>query len=400
MATLMERISSAPKKGRSRGIIVRFTSYVVRDCVFYAGKFLRDLQRDLIYVQESLTRSRLDSFREIKSKFRSGVVFSEGDVWSDTRRFVLTTLRHFGMGKKVIANETKGEATLLVQEFAAKDRLSFNPARLVNRAVCNVIARITVGRRFEDSDDKVGNVISSINTIFGSDIVLLPDAPLFLLKKERCAVTHVRDFLNTEIKQHKETFDGDYLRDLVDMFLAEEKKQTADSKKTLPSKEHIWKPLFDVFVAGTDTTSMSITWAILFLAGLPSCQEKILLEIQTIEDSEGTVGTNLQKMPYTLAFTTEVLRFRPVLPLGLPHVTTEDVRVRDYVIPRGSAIMMNILAIHSDPKIWGDPEVFRPERFLNVDGTEFVKNKAYMPFGADLSRNVVDFSRRTGGTKP
>ncbi|XP_071495586.1 cytochrome P450 2D15-like [Diadema antillarum] len=87
-------------------------------------------------------------------------------------------------------------------------------------------------------------------------------------------------------------------------------------------------------------------------------------------------------MPYTLAFTTEVLRFRPILPLGVPHVTTEDVRVRDYVIPRGSTIMMNILAIHSDPKIWGDPEVFRPERFLNADGTEFVKNKAYMPFGA------------------
>ncbi|XP_072180971.1 cytochrome P450 2U1-like [Diadema setosum] len=351
--------------------------------VFISSPSLVD---EVLVKQANLTsgRPKLPIFKNIMDHTKGGVVFSEGDVWSDTRRFVLTALRHFGMGKQVIANETKIEATLLVQEFAAKDRLSFNPARLVNRAVCNVIARITVGRRFEDSDDKVGNVISSINTIFGSDIVLIPDAPLFLLKKERCALTHIRDFLNAEIKQHEETFDENELRDLVDMFLAEEKRRTTDSKKqTLPSKKHIWMPFFDVFVAGTDTTSMSITWAILFLAGLPSCQEKILLEIQKIEDSEGIViGTNLQKMPYTLAFTTEVLRFRPVLPLGLPHVTTEDVSVRDYVIPRGATIMANILAIHSDPKIWGDPEVFRPERFLNADGTEFVKNKAYMPFGA------------------
>ncbi|XP_071482675.1 cytochrome P450 2H2-like [Diadema antillarum] len=202
--------------------------------VFVSSPSLVD---EVLVKQANLTsgRPKLPIFKNIMDHTKGGVVFCEGDVWFDTRRFVLTALRHFGMGKKVIANETKGEATLLVQEFAAKDRLSFNPARLVNRAVCNVIARITVGRRFAYSDEKVGNVISSINTIFGSDIALVPDAPLFLLKKERCAVTHVRDFLNTEIKQHEETFDGDYLRDLVDMFLAEEKKQTADSKKTLPS---------------------------------------------------------------------------------------------------------------------------------------------------------------------
>ena len=93
-------------------------------------------------------------------------------------------------------------------------------------------------------------------------------------------------------------------------------------------------------------------------------------------------------MPYTQAFLAEVLRYRPVAPVGVPHQMTSDLMVGEYHVPKGTDVLMNILAINRDPKIWSDPDVFRPERFLNEDGTRFVPRQELLSFGAGKFKNV------------
>ena len=86
-------------------------------------------------------------------------------------------------------------------------------------------------------------------------------------------------------------------------------------------------------------------------------------------------------MPYTEATIAEIMRVSSLTPFGAPHATSEDVEFRGYHIPKNTLIFANIYASHHNPRIWGDPQNYRPERFLSDDGKTCTKNKAWMPFG-------------------
>ena len=76
----------------------------------------------------------------------------------------------------------------------------------------------------------------------------------------------------------------------------------------------------------------------------------------------------------------ETLRFSSMVPLSLAHRATEDVQLGGYLIPKDSMVFGNLYSVHHSQEIWGDPENFRPERFLSPDGTCMGKHDALMPF--------------------
>jgi len=76
----------------------------------------------------------------------------------------------------------------------------------------------------------------------------------------------------------------------------------------------------------------------------------------------------------------EVLRFVSVFPLSFMHSTLEEVRIGGFVIPKDIVITPNLYAVLHDEKIWGDPETFRPERFLLPDGTANKAHGGFFPF--------------------
>ena len=77
----------------------------------------------------------------------------------------------------------------------------------------------------------------------------------------------------------------------------------------------------------------------------------------------------------------EVLRFGTLAPLGAPHSVSEDTTFKGYHIPKNSLVFANIYACHKSPKLWSEPESFKPERFLSPDGKTVVRPKAWIPFG-------------------
>ena len=86
-------------------------------------------------------------------------------------------------------------------------------------------------------------------------------------------------------------------------------------------------------------------------------------------------------LPYVEAAILEVMRLSSLAPFGVPHSPTEDVVFKGYNIPKNTIIFGNLYAAHYSKSAWGDPENFRPERFLAADGKTVLRNKAWMPFG-------------------
>ena len=76
----------------------------------------------------------------------------------------------------------------------------------------------------------------------------------------------------------------------------------------------------------------------------------------------------------------ETLRKSSITPFGLFHYAMEHTTVAGYTIPKGTWVAVNLHFIHNNPEIWGDPENFRPERFLSADGRTVVKNDNLIPF--------------------
>jgi hypothetical protein len=75
----------------------------------------------------------------------------------------------------------------------------------------------------------------------------------------------------------------------------------------------------------------------------------------------------------------KMLRLFPAAPLALPHTCVEDHSIGEYTITKGTVVVANIFALHRDPLLWTDPELFRPERFLEDDTLR--KSANFIPFG-------------------
>ena len=125
----------------------------------------------------------------------------------------------------------------------------------------------------------------------------------------------------------------------------------------------------DVMMAAMETSSIIIDWFLIYMATHEEIQEKLYKEIEEwIGLSRLPAVSDRPNCPYADAVLNEVFRFSSIASLGLAHRALKDVHFHGYLIPKDTIIMANLYGIMNDPEIWGDPGVFRPERFLDADG--------------------------------
>ncbi|XP_071496077.1 cytochrome P450 2A6-like [Diadema antillarum] len=357
-----------------------------------------DLARELFVKLGEVTSNRLVPRAFVDTiQYSGGIVFSHGQDWLALRRYSLSALRNFGMGKRSIESRINEEARMLLDVLADRqDNSGINPADYLNNAVSNVICSITFGERFECDDPAFLEIVARVKMLFGEGNA----APVRLLvqkfpglmrfnwprKKKMIKenIVGLKDFIVSMVEKHDESFDENDIRDIIDMYLAENRRLEADNDVVEPylGKGNIWMCVFDLFLGGTETTSTALIWFFLIMASRPEIQMKVADEINSVIGQErAPLYEDRKRMPYTQATLSEILRFRPVAPFGLPHFTSEDVRTGDYVIPKGHEVWVNVIGIHHDPELFAAPEEFNPNRFLGRDGLTFTTMDAFIPFG-------------------
>ncbi|KAG5618038.1 hypothetical protein H5410_017862 [Solanum commersonii] len=242
----------------------------------------------------------------------------------------------------------------------------------------NIISRVNIGRTYNEGESvfNIGDYIpwlKWLNKINGLDSIVkkvAKDLDSFLEsvieerlirnKKGECSVGEAIDFVGIllEIQNGKET--GYTLQ--------------TDSLKAL---------LLDAFVGGTESVYTSLEWTMTELLMHPRVLKKLEDEVRELGQGKTEITEDdIGNMHYLKAVIKESLRLHPPNPLLLPRESREDVKLLDYDIPAKTQGLINAWAMGRDPLLWGDPEEYRPERFLNSDIDVKGQNFELIPFGA------------------
>ncbi|XP_048375827.2 cytochrome P450 2K6-like [Stegostoma tigrinum] len=322
--------------------------------------------------------------------FRSGVIFSDGKLWQDNRKFVISALRGFGMGKKSIEDRITEEASFLVDVFESHKGQPFETAQIMYLAVSNIICSIIFGDRFEYNNEVFIHLTSMIN----ENTRLIGTAPLHLYNSYPSLgflIPGRKKIIENQVKMHK-IFDGVFKaaketlsENSIQTFseaLIMRHQQELGSEDVEVNKKDILVTINDLFGAGTETTSTTICWGLVLMINYPEIQKKVQDEIDQVIGAGRFPRTEDQRhMPYTVAVIHEIQRFANIVPLNLPHSTTEDVHFRKYFLPKGTYIIPLLTSVLYDKTQWEKPHEFNPAHFLDADGN-FVKRDAFLPFSA------------------
>lgn len=139
-----------------------------------------------------------------------------------------------------------------------------------------------------------------------------------------------------------------------------------------------------MFLAGTDTSSSTVEWAMAELVRHPKmmrrCQEE--LDSRVKGEQRRIKESDLQNLHYLLAVVKETLRLHPSAPLLMPRMATEACEIEGYYIPKNCRLLVNAWGMQRDQEVWERPLEFDPDRFVgstvDVRGNDF----QLIPFGA------------------
>lgn len=139
----------------------------------------------------------------------------------------------------------------------------------------------------------------------------------------------------------------------------------------------------EMFIAGIETSSIVIEWAMSEMMKNPRVLQKAQAEVrQVVQGKKRFMETDIQKLKYLKMVIKETLRLHPPGPLLCPRRCREQSKIEGYDIPINTVVMINAWVIGRDPEFWRDPEIFEPERFQDV-ATDFSGNHfEFIPFGA------------------
>ncbi|XP_075043702.1 vitamin D 25-hydroxylase isoform X2 [Mixophyes fleayi] len=312
-----------------------------------------------------------------------------GRCWTEHRKLAVSCFRNFGYGQKSFESKISEESLFFIDVVDTYKGKAFDPKHLITIAVSNVSNLILFGERFRYDDNEFLHMIE----IFSENIELATSSWVFLYnafpligilpfgKHQQLFrnAAEVYDFLLQIIERFSENRKPQSPRHFIDAYLDEMERNAAEPESTY-STENLIFSVGELIIAGTETTTNVLRWAILFMALYPNIQGHIQKEIDSVVGPNRIpVFEDRSSMPYTEAVLHEVLRYCNIAPLGIFHATSRDTVVRGYSIPEGTTVITNLYSVHFDEKYWSDPEIFYPERFLDSNG-QFIKKEAFVPF--------------------
>ena len=314
---------------------------------------------------------------------------------------VLRKVSHAAVRKYAVSEKLTHVVTDVVDEVVAKifknegiDKEIDMKPYLFQSLHC-IIACSAFGKRYTLDDPDLKMWIDTMEILLrrNTEVLLINFVPILkyvlwtAMKDVKELLKFQHEFLQKNYDKHVKDFDGENVRDFTDaLLLARKEAEAAEGSDVLKYLKpyNIQNSIKDFFMAGTETSRSTLSWVFLLLANYPDKQQRIREEVnEFIADDDVPNLGHRANCNYTAAFIAETMRFRYIATLGVPHKATVDMKLGNYFIKKDTTIISLTNSKMHDKETWRDPEVFKPERFLD-EKQRFVSrpNALYIPFSA------------------
>ena len=282
----------------------------------------------------------------------------------------MTNLKRLGMGKLGLEPQILEEAEMLMAYLEEEGVI--DPNKTLASFTSNNIMRMMSGQRWDYGDPANEVFVNAVNTIAESlGALMLEDlVPMFRYlpevrkakKEANEAMVHIRSLFRQIIEKRMAETHSVENEDFIQSFIqAHEEMEEGQVVELIDFCQ-------TAFIAGTETTSATLNFAIVHLLNNPAWQEELFQEVFAVLKGDKPSMANMEKLPKLEATIQETLRVNPNNPL-IFKATSHVTKVRDYVVPADCLVLVNAYHINYDSKTFPNPSNFSPTRWLCPDGS-------------------------------
>ncbi|KAI0747871.1 cytochrome P450 [Daedaleopsis nitida] len=356
--------------------IVRVAAMGMNIVVVHSIEAVKDLfeRRSAIYSD----RARAVMLNEL-SGFEWGLAFVRyGGEWRDMRRMAHQVLHEVPV-RQYQVKERKSTNRFLVKLYRQPDVLMDNIRYLSACTIMDVAYDIDIKSLHDQYILTAEAAAESISETTNAGQYLVDFFPILkyvpewipgagFKKRARLWSVEVEKLRSAPFEEVQRRLAAGELGDCAAKVLIDRFSKGAENPEYTESI--IRSVLGSLYVAGADTTTSALGTFFLAMTLYPELQEKARKQIDQVVGSLRLPDhSDRPLLPYIDAIMREVLRWRPVLPLDVPHVLTEDDTYDGYYLPKGTLVIANSWAILNDEKMYPEPERFSPDRYLLPDGS-------------------------------
>ncbi|KAJ8748047.1 hypothetical protein K2173_001010 [Erythroxylum novogranatense] len=356
-------------------MLLRFGNIPV--LIVSSAEFAREIMKshDLAFAN----RPKSIVFEKLLYNYKDVSTAPYGEYWRQVKSLCVMNLLS---NKRVQSYRSVREEEVVhmiekINNFLSSSSL-VNLSQIFSSVTNDIVCRVAMGRKYSGKDEGrsfkelLGEFVELLGVVNVGDYIpwlkWLGRVSGLVRRLEKVA-KEFDSFLDGVVEEHLGR-DGrlgyvqsEEKEDFVDVLLRIQEENTAGFPIDRTSVKAI---ILDTFAAGTHTTFTVLEWAMTELLRHPEVLKKLQKEVREIANGNSFVTEDdMSQMHYLKAVIKETLRLHPPIPLLVPRESTQHVQIKGFDILPGTQVFINVWAIGRAHESWDQPEVFRPERFLN-----------------------------------
>ena len=313
--------------------------------------------------------------RVLRPIFGDGLFLSRGEEWKHQRWTLAPAFAPRAV--RILAKHVASAANSLVADLAARGERPIQLVPVLQRLALEIIGSAMFSLEMEEYGPRIRELILCYGARLGRpsllDFLMPAGIPSFYDLARRRFRRRWTALIEQIIADRRHRGSRNSHRDLFDL-LETGHPEDADFAGAERSPDQVTT----LIVAGHETTASALFWALYLLAITPVEQEALAAEAETVELDPTAAADVVPQLVHTRAFVDEVLRLYPPA-FAIVRQAIEDDIAAGVAIPGRSLVLIAPWVLHRHRRIWRDPEMFEPSRFMPTAPQP--SRFAYMPFG-------------------